>query len=112
MNILKSKEFLVSATVFLLVSIPITTYLVVSSEQASRDPQASTVCEKDCVSEEGSSNTTELRADLNKDGLVNGADLAIVLSAYGKTGENEADLNDDNVVNDSDTTLLKSKWTK
>jgi hypothetical protein len=107
-----NKGALAAITVFLLVSIPLTTYLVLNSESASREPQAATVCEKDCDEATTTSNTTEIKEDLNKDGLVNGSDLAIVLTAFGKTGDNEADLNGDNIVNESDVTLVKAKWSK
>ncbi len=109
---LKSKGFLVAVTVFLLTAIPVTTYLVLQSEQAAREPQASTTCVSNCSQDSTPSTESELKEDINADGLVNGADLAIVLSAYGKTGDNEADLNNDNVVNESDVTLLKAKWSK
>ena len=112
MNTIKSKGFLVAVTVFLLLAIPITTYLVIQSEQAAREPQASTVCESNCTSETTPAGEPELKEDLNLDGSVNGADLAIVLSAFGETGDNEADLNSDNVVNESDVTLVKAKWSQ
>ena len=49
---------------------------------------------------------------MNSDGLVNGADLSMVLSSLGKKGENAADLNNDGVVNESDVVLVKAKWSK
>lgn len=113
MKIIKSKEFLVGAIVFLLISIPITTYLVIKSEQTSRSPQAATVCELNCVSEDTQNSTSEkLKEDLNSDGLVNGADLSLVLSVIGKSGETAADLNNDGQVDESDVVLIKAKWSK
>lgn len=110
MDIIKSKGFLVGLTVFLLVAIPLTTYLVLNSEQAASEPQAATVCEANCVSDDPQNNNTELKEDLNSDGLVNGADLALVLTAYGKKGSIPEDLNKDGTVDESDVTLLKAKW--
>lgn len=47
--------------------------------------------------------------DLNGDGIVNGADLGILLGSWGGTGA--ADLNGDGVVNGSDLGMLLSNWT-
>ena len=47
-------------------------------------------------------------ADLNGDGLVNAADLTILLSAWGSSGP--ADLNGDGLVNAPDVTILLSDW--
>ena len=47
-------------------------------------------------------------ADLNGDGVVNGADLAILLAAWG--GDGPADLNDDGVVNGADLAILLGAW--
>ena len=50
-------------------------------------------------------------ADLNGDGVVNGADLAIMLAAWGPCGMScPADLNGDNVVNGSDLAILLAAW--
>ena len=49
-------------------------------------------------------------ADLNQDGVVNSADLGIMLSQWGR-GPSATDLNDDNVVNSGDIGLLLSAWT-
>lgn len=50
-------------------------------------------------------------ADLNQDGLVNSADLGIMLSPWGR-GPSAAELNDHgDVVNSSDIGLLLSAWT-
>lgn len=105
----KSKGLLVASAAFLFFAIPITTYLVIQSERTAREPQAATVCQEDCSSTEAVNND-ELKEDLNSDGLVNSADLAVVLAAYGKTGDNQADLNNDNKVDESDVTLVKAKW--
>ena len=45
-------------------------------------------------------------ADVNKDGVVNIIDLALVASNFGKNGENAADVNFDGVVNIVDLTLV------
>ncbi|MGA0173485.1 MAG: GC-type dockerin domain-anchored protein, partial [Phycisphaerales bacterium] len=48
--------------------------------------------------------------DLNVDGVVNGADLSILLSAWG-TADPVADINGDGVVNGADLSTLLSNWT-
>jgi len=51
--------------------------------------------------------------DLNGDGVVNGADLTILLSAWGECPAKDfcaADLNVDGVVNGADLTILLSGW--
>ena len=48
-------------------------------------------------------------ADLNGDGVVNGADLTILLSGWG--GRGLPDLNGDGVVNGADLAILLSDWT-
>ena len=48
--------------------------------------------------------------DFNSDGVVNGADLGILLSSFGSTGP-VGDLNGDNLVDGSDIGLLLSAWT-
>jgi hypothetical protein len=47
--------------------------------------------------------------DLNDDGVVNGADLTILLGAWG-TADPVADLNDDGIVNGADLTMLLGAW--
>ena len=47
--------------------------------------------------------------DLNGDGSVNGADLTILLSAWG-SDDPIADLNGDGIVNGADLTILLSNW--
>ena len=54
--------------------------------------------------------TIGLAADLNGDGLVNGADFGIMLSSFGNAG-GPADLNRDGVVNGSDVGLMLGDWT-
>jgi len=50
-------------------------------------------------------------ADLNNDGIVNGADLAMLLGAWGPAlPGNPADLNLDGVVNGNDLALLLGNW--
>ena len=48
--------------------------------------------------------------DLNGDGLVNGADLGLMLAAFG-TNDANADLNGDGVVNGADIGLMLAAWT-
>jgi hypothetical protein len=48
--------------------------------------------------------------DLNGDGVVNGADLAILLAAWGTAG-GLADLNGDGLVDGADLSILLSEWT-
>jgi len=48
-------------------------------------------------------------ADLNGDGVVNGADLAILLTQWGTNGP--ADINNDGVVNGADLAILLTNWT-
>jgi len=47
-------------------------------------------------------------ADLNDDGVVNGADLGILLSAWGSSGP--GDFNGDGVVDGADLGILLSQW--
>ena len=47
--------------------------------------------------------------DLNGDGVVNGADLGLMLAAWGTTGP--GDLNGDGVVGGADLGLLLAAWT-
>jgi|GEM_PF-610413 len=50
-------------------------------------------------------------ADLNGDGSVNGADLAIVLGNWGTDGgATGADLNDDGIVNGADLAIVLGNW--
>ena len=48
-------------------------------------------------------------SDINGDGSVNGADLTLMLSAWG-TANSDADLDDDGTVSGSDLTLLLGCW--
>jgi hypothetical protein len=48
--------------------------------------------------------------DIDGDGIVNGADLALLLGAWGST-KSSADLNDDNFVNGADLVILLGNWT-
>ncbi|MBX3354696.1 MAG: dockerin type I repeat-containing protein [Phycisphaeraceae bacterium] len=50
-------------------------------------------------------------ADLNCDGSVNGADLALLLGTWGPCVGCAADLNNDGVVNGADLAILLGKWT-
>ena len=49
---------------------------------------------------------TKLKGDVNGDGQVNIADLVLVASNLGKTGQNTADVNSDGVVNIADLVLV------
>ncbi len=49
-------------------------------------------------------------ADLNDDGLVNGADLGLMLADWGSCGGCGADLNGDGLVNGADLGLLLADW--
>lgn len=97
--------------VFLLATIPVTTYVVIRSEQTSRGPQAATVCEKDCVAEETLSQQVQIDADFNDDGLVDSKDLAILVTAVGKKGDHVADLNKNKIVDEADLVIFQTKWT-
>ncbi len=55
-----------------------------------------------------SSVTCAVPADLNADGYVNGADLTILLNAWGTSGL--GDIDGDGVVNGADLTLLLNAW--
>ena len=48
-------------------------------------------------------------ADVNGDGVINGADLAIVLGFWG-TDEPGADINQDGIVNGADITSILGSW--
>ena len=50
--------------------------------------------------------------DLNNDGLVNGIDLAVILSTWGPCGSGScvADINRDGVVNGADLSIILSNW--
>jgi len=54
--------------------------------------------------------TDPILGDLNLDGVVNGADLSILLAAWG-TADPVADLNDDGIVNGTDLAILLGAWT-
>ena len=49
--------------------------------------------------------------DLNGDGLVDGADLGLLLGAWGSTTNAAADLNGDGIVDGADLGLLLGDWT-
>lgn len=49
--------------------------------------------------------------DLDGDGAVGGADIAIVLGSWGPCAACPADLNDDGVVDGGDITILLGRWT-
>jgi hypothetical protein len=59
----------------------------------------------------GGNTICDCKGDLNVDGVVNGADLGLMLSAWGSCSTNcNSDLNSDNVVNGADLGLLLSAW--
>lgn len=49
-------------------------------------------------------------ADLNCDGEVDGADLAILLGSWGACAGCEADLNQDGMVDGADLSILLANW--
>ena len=49
--------------------------------------------------------------DVNGDGIVNGADLGLLLGAWGPANGSPYDLNHDGVVNGADLGLLLGCWT-
>jgi len=53
-------------------------------------------------------NNSACVADINGDGIVNGADLATLLTQWGTNGP--ADFNNDGIVNGSDLALLLTNW--
>lgn len=117
---LKSKQLLLVITAFILVSVPLTIYLGLKSDENSRNPQAATLCTTNCNSSETNKLTATTSAipqtfkseDLNKDGKINGADLAILLTKIGKTYYPAADFNKDGVVNRDDQAILIASWGK
>ena len=48
--------------------------------------------------------------DINGDGVVNGADLAALLNAWGSCSGCAADLNGDSIVGGADLALLLNAW--
>ena len=64
------------------------------------------------VMSNGGNNTPVIPGDLNGDGLVNGADLGLMLVAWGPCGRDcIADLDGNGVVNGADLGLLLVDWT-
>lgn len=59
---------------------------------------------------DGVANACQCRADVNADGAVGPADLAVVLTLWGSFGANPADMNGDQQVNAQDVTALLSAW--
>jgi hypothetical protein len=51
-------------------------------------------------------------ADINNSGAVNGVDLAIVLGAWGTSGQGDgdADINSDGIVNGVDLAMVLAGW--
>lgn len=54
---------------------------------------------------------TDPLGDLNGDGIVNGADLGLLLGSWGVCGGCPADLNGDGIVNGADLGLMLGAWT-
>ncbi len=52
----------------------------------------------------------EIKEDVNRDGVVNILDLAIVSSLFGTTGDNDADVNEDGVVDIIDLVLVANAF--
>ncbi|MBL9141238.1 MAG: hypothetical protein JNK53_05170 [Phycisphaerae bacterium] len=48
--------------------------------------------------------------DLNGDGVVNGADLGVILAAWGTSFGSPADLNHDGAVDGADLAILLAAW--
>lgn len=61
-----------------------------------------------CVASAASA--TCLPGDLNRDGLVDGADLGLLLGAWDQGAGSPADLNGDNVVDGADLGILLGSW--
>jgi hypothetical protein len=55
-------------------------------------------------------NTTTKQGDINNDGSVNSADLAILISTWGSQQDLRADLNGDRNITSSDLAILISRW--
>ena len=53
---------------------------------------------------------SQLKEDINGDGVVNIQDLVMVASQFGQTGENKADVNEDGVVNIQDLVLVAAAF--
>ncbi len=57
----------------------------------------------------GGSSSDCCPADLNCDGIINGADLGLLVAAWGDTS-GKADINNDGNVNGADLGLLVAAW--
>jgi hypothetical protein len=49
-------------------------------------------------------------ADFDRDGIVSGADLAVMLAQWERTGAAESDINADGIVDQADLGLLLAAW--
>lgn len=63
-----------------------------------------------CIEDDCDDCTPTIPADLNGNGVVNGADLGFMLAAWGPCAGCPADLNGDGVVNGADLGLLLAAW--
>lgn len=63
-----------------------------------------------CVLSVSSTVHADCPSDLNSDNLVNAADLALLLGAWGSNNGDPADINSDDVVNAADLALLLGAW--
>jgi hypothetical protein len=61
------------------------------------------------VGEEGTGETNPCHVDLTADDRIDGADIAVLLGAWGASG-GSADLNSDDLVDAADLTILLSSW--
>ncbi len=59
---------------------------------------------------EGILQSAGVPGDLNGDGIVNGADMGLLLAAWGSCSGCDADLNGDGIVNGADMGLLLANW--
>jgi hypothetical protein len=63
------------------------------------------------VNADGTVGDASVPGDLNDDGLVDGADLTIMLASWGPCPGCVADLNGDGVVDGADLAMLLADWT-
>jgi len=88
--------------------VPLTNQMRVRFRAQDTDPQSLVEAAVDDVVVVGYSCTPVIVGDLNGDGTVNGADLALLLGNWGNAGV--GDLNGDGTVNGADLALLLGNW--